>query len=224
METERTVHATTLRTFFLDSGTFRHSVPRARINTLRRSIGGCVIAAMGSDNPKGAVAKVSSAVQAGKYAGIAAVVLVLYVCLSTSPTTTSTFVDIKGGTSITPQQAQAVAAGAVGGRRAGDGARNTKDVSMEAGNSVGVEFTGGDHVTAQALPKKLGGGGGGASSLSSAGGALSFGLRSAAAKKTSSSSPATGLYALHAVDIDGVDTPLSFLQGKIALVVNVASE
>lgn len=210
------------------------SAPRARLHILRRfSNGGCVIAAMGSDNPKGAVAKVSLAVQAGKFSGIAAMAVVLYVCLSTSPststTTTTSFVDASGGSSDTLQQVQAVAAGgAVRGRRAGDGrgalaARNTRDADMDGGKSVGVGATGGDHVTAQALPKKLGGGGG-ASSSSSTGGALAHGLHGAAAKKASSSSPATGLYALHAVDIDGVDTPLSFLQGKITLVVNVASE
>lgn len=192
---------------------------------------------MGSDNPKGAVARVSSAVQAAKFSGFAAMAVVIYVCLSTSPSTTTTatasLVDASGGSSNTLQQAQGVGAGgAAGGRRAGDGrgalaARSTRDAdNAEGGTSVGVGATGGDHVTARALPKKLGRGAG-ASSLSSTGGALARGLYGAAAERTSSSSPsspATGLYALHAVDVDGVDTPLSFLQGKITLVVNVASE
>ena len=201
--------------------------------------------AMGSDNPKGAVAKESVAMQAGKYVGIGAMVVVLYVCLSTAPSTTGPVaVGVEknaadGGGVVLNTQQQGGGGVGVGGRRAGDGrgalaARyRTDGAGGSNGKTVGdVAVGGGDHVTAQALPKLGGGGGGaGASSSSSAMGASKSAASTGAFGKTSSTggdptvvAPATGLYALHAVDIDGVDTALSFLQGKITLVVNVASE
>ena len=136
-----------------------------------------------------------------------------------------------GGVLLNTQQGGGGAAAAggvgVGGRRAGDGrgALAARYRTDGAGGSNGktvrdVGVGGGDHVTAQALPK-LGGGGAGASSAASTG---AFGKTSSTGGDPTVAAPATGLYALHAVDIDGADTALSFLQGKITLVVNVASE
>lgn len=174
-------------------------------------------AAMGSDNPKGAVAKTSVAGAAGKYAAIAATVVVLWVCLSTSPKTTLGVGDIKASGGAGGEGA--AAGGVSGGRKAGDGrgalaARYAKAVvgTVDAAAAVGT-----DHVTAKALPKLAGGG----AALSSS---TSTGAFASALSSSSSAAPATGLYALKAVDIDGVDTSLSFLQGTITLVTNVASE
>lgn len=182
---------------------------------------------MGSDNPKGAVAKVSPAASAGKYAGIAAAVVVLYVCLSTSPSTTVPGVD---GGANTPRGAGGAGgdgASASGGRRAGDGrggltARNAKAVGVGGLATAAADDERARVVTAQALPIKLGGGGGGGHGALSAGAGVAA---TATGDGGKAGDPlATGLYALRTVDIDGVDTSLGFLQGKVTLVVNVASE
>lgn len=162
------------------------------------------LVAMGSDNPKGAVAKVSFAAKAGRFGGIGAAFLVLYVCLSTSPRTTPTVDAIDntrvGGAALRRGgEGRGALAARYGGNTVGvDGGKTSGDVSAKSG---------GDHVTAQALPKL---------SASS--------TMTTTASTGASIAPAKGLYALRAVDVDGVDTSLSFLQGKITLVVNVASE
>jgi len=99
-----------------------------------------------------------------------------------------------------PAAAAAVAAKAAGARQA--------MVFDDLGRPVVIP------VTAKALPKLASG------MASRVGNGL--GMRSVAA--VAALPTPTGLYALNAVDIDGVDTSLGFLQGKITLVTNVASE
>uniref|UniRef100_A0A7S0S9X4 Uncharacterized protein n=1 Tax=Mantoniella antarctica TaxID=81844 RepID=A0A7S0S9X4_9CHLO len=163
---------------------------------------------MGSDNPKGSVARVSLAMRAAKCLGFAALAVVLLVCLSTAPSTTGTNLGTRRDDAV-PKPSAGGAMGAAGVRRAGDGrgAKAFDDGKDDA--STASEDLGAAHATAKALPKL---------SLVSAAAAALVGATKAAP------APAAGMYALHAVDVDGIDTPLAFLTGHVTLVTNVASE
>ena len=171
---------------------------------------------MGSDNPKGAVAKVPAHARAGRYVAMGLAGLVMYVCLTTAPSTRVSVEDtagtISGGVGLIVGGAEGGAIGATSGattgasvRRAGDGRGALAAVNSRArAASLGGDraFPAGDAKTHQ---------------QHAAGGWAGEGKDSLVGR-------GTGLYALHSVDTEGVDTSLGFLAGKMTLVVNVASE